>query len=226
MKRRSSLVAAATVCLVSLSGSAAFGQFGPRSRSSYSGYQRHSFSIGGGGGVPRGDLQPLLATSPAIRINYGYRFLKNFQADIGFDTVFHAAKIRDFYESNFGDLRIKDYQFFLPVGARTIVPLANNRVQFHAGGGGAWMTYRERIRQPFGDSNIRLDCPVCRTRSGFGYYALLGTSVALDRAQLFRLGFTTKLYRGRTSGDAFGPVPATRTQDQWLTTAAEFSVNF
>lgn len=201
---------------------AAFGQY----RLGRGGYQKHSFSFGAGGGSPRGDLQPLLSTKPAVRINYGYRFMKNFQADIGFDTIFHAASVKDYYESQFGDLRIKDYQFFVPVGGRAIIPVAANRLQFHAGGGGAWMTYRERIRQPFGDSNFRLDCPVCSSRGGFGYYALLGATVALDRAQLFRLGFTTKLYRGRTSGDALGPIPGVRTNDQWLTSAAEFSVNF
>ncbi len=191
-----------------------------------SGYQKHSFSVGGGGGSPRGELQPLLSTSPAIRVNYGYRFLKNFQADIGFDTIFHAAKIRDFYESSFGDLRIKDYQYFLPMGARKVIPVARNRVQFHAGGGAAWMTYREQIRQPFnGDSGFKIDCPVCSTHSGWGYYALLGSTVAIDRGQMFRLGFTTKLYRGRTSGDSLGPIPGARTNDQWLTTAAEFSAN-
>jgi hypothetical protein len=201
----------------------AFAQF----RIGRASYQQHSFAIGGGGGIPRGDLQPLLDTRPALRINYGYRFMKNFQADIGFDTVFHAARVRDFYESRFGDLRIKDYQFFLPMGGRAIIPLARNRVQFHAGGGAAWMSYRERINQPFnGDSGFRIDCPVCGSRSGWGYYALLGSSFAIDRAQMFRLGFTSKLYRGRTSGDPLGPIPGVRTSDQWLTTAAEFSVNF
>jgi hypothetical protein len=199
-----------------------FAQFGIGGRSPY---QKHSFAIGGGGGIPRGDLEPLLDTSPALRINYGYRFMKNFQADFGFDTVFHAANIKDYYQSQFGDLRIKDYQFFLPMGARTIIPLAGNRVQFYAGGGAAWMSYRERIRQPFGDY-LRLDCPVCSSRSGWGYYAMLGSSFALDRAQFFRLGFTTKLYRGTTSGDPIGPIPPFTTHDQWLTTAAEFSFNF
>lgn len=208
--------------IVLLAGPGAFAQF----RTGQAGYQRHSFSIGGGGGIPRGDLQPLLSTSPALRLNYGYRFMKNFQADIGFDTIFHAASVKDYYKSQFGELRIKDYQFFLPMGGRAVIPLARNRVQLHAGGGGAWMTYRERIRQPFGDSNFRLDCPVCSSRSGWGYYALLGASVAVDRAQFFRLGFTTKLYRGRTAGDSLGPIPALRTNDQWLTSAAEFSVNF
>ncbi len=190
-------------------------------------YQQHSFSLGAGGGMPGGDLQPLLSARPALRLNYGYRFMKNFQADLGFDTVFHAAKVNDYYESRFGDLRIKDYQFFVPMGGRAIVPVARNRVQFHAGGGAAWMTYREQIRQPFnGDSGIRVDCPVCSSRSGWGYYALLGSTFAIDRAQIFRLGFTSKLYRGRTAGGSIGPIPEVRTHDQWLTTAAEFSVNF
>ena len=202
----------------------AFAQF----RLGGGGYQKHSFAIGGGAGIPRGDLQSLLDTSPALRINYGCRFMKNFQADIGFDTVFHAANIRDYYESQFGDLRIKDYQYFLPMGGRVIIPLVSNRLQLQAGGGGVWMKYSERIRQPLsgGNSSFRLDCPVCTSRSGWGYYSMLGASYALDRSQLFRLGVTTKLYRGQTSGDPLGPIPGIQTNDQWLITAAEFSINF
>jgi hypothetical protein len=188
-------------------------------------YQHHSFAIGGGAALPGGDLKPLLDTAPALRINYGYRFMKNFQADLGFDTVFHAANIKDYYQTDFGDLRIKDYQYFVPIGGRVVIPLARNRVQLYAGGGGAWMKYSERIRQPFGN-NFRLDCPVCTSRSGWGYYSLLGASYAIDRAQLFRIGFTSKLYRGKTSGEPLGAIPAVRTNDQWLTTAIEFSINF
>jgi hypothetical protein len=215
-------MAGAVTLLIIAAAPGALAQFRGRSD-----YQRHSFAIGGGGGIPRGDLQPLLSVSPALRFNYGYRFMKNFQADFGFDTIFHAAGIKDYYESQFGDLRIKDYQYFLPMGGRAVIPLARNRIQLHAGGGAAWMSYRESMRQPFGsESGIRVDCRVCNSRSGWGYYALLGSSVAIDRMQMFRLGVTTKLYRGRTSGDPLGAIPGIRTNDQWLTTAAEFSVNF
>jgi len=207
--------------LAAAMGPDAYGQFSVGN----AGYRRHSFALGGGGSVPRGDLRGL-ATSPALRVNYGYRFMKNFQADFGFESVFHAASVRDFYESLFGDLRIKDYQFFVPMGGRAVIPLASNRVQLSAGGGGAWMTYRERIRQPFGNSDFRIDCPVCAARSGWGYYGLVGASFALDRAQMFRLGFTTRRYRGRTDGDPLGPIPAVRTSDQWLSTTAEFSIHF
>lgn len=195
------------------------------STSMWAQYRHHSFAIGGGAGVPGGDLKPLLDTAPVLRLNYGYRFMKNFQADLGFDTIFHAANIKDYYQTDFGDLRIKDYQYFVPLGGRVILPLWSERVQFHAGGGGAWMKYSERIRQPFGN-NFRLDCPVCSSRSGWGYYSMAGISFALDRMQIFRLGVTSKLFRGHTSGDPLGPVPGLRTRDHWLNTAAEFSINF
>ncbi len=186
-------------------------------------YRRHFFSVGGGGGVPGADVKPYLASSPVVRVGYGYRFARNFQADIGLDTIFHAAKVREFYESDFGDLRIKDYQFLVPMGGRAVIPI--KRVLLSAGGGGAYMRYQERVRQPFGN-NFQIDCPVCRSRSGWGYYALLGVSVALDRNEHFRLGATTRVFRGRTEGDAFGSVPAIRTRDTWVNTAGEFTFSF
>jgi hypothetical protein len=190
-----------------------------------SSFRKNNVFVGGGGGVPAGELRPFLAASPVLRFGYGYRFHPNFQADTGMDIVFHAAKIRDFYESRFGDLRIKDYQYLVPFGGRTILPLGR-RLQFHAGAGGAYLRYSERIRQPFGDSGIRIDCPVCRSRSGWGGYGLLGASFALDRYQQFRLGFTTRVFRANTSGDAFGPLPAQQTADQWVNSAVEFNIVF
>jgi hypothetical protein len=71
-----------------------------------------------------------------------------------------------------------------------------------------------------------LECTACRARSGWGYYALLGGSVALDRAQHFRLGVTSRVYRGTTEGDPFGPLPPVQTKDHWVNTAAEFTFAF
>jgi hypothetical protein len=190
------------------------------------GFPQHYFTAGGGAGIPQGDLQPLFSNSPALRIGYGYRFHQNFQVDVGLDTVFHSADVRDLFPSVVGDLRIRDYQYLLPMGGRAIVPLARGRVLLSAGGGGAYMRYQESIRQPFGDSYFRLECTTCRSRSGWGYYALLGGSVAIDRYQHFRVGVTTRLYRGNTQGDQFGALPPVETRDQWLATAAEFTFSF
>jgi len=185
-------------------------------------WRKHNFTVGGGGGIPRGELRTL-ETSPVFRVGYGYRFHPNFQADVGLDTVFHAANVRDFFESQVGDLRIKDYQYMLPMGGRAIIPLG--RVMLYGGGGGVWLRYQESIRQPFGES-FRIDCRVCRSRSGWGYYGLLGASVALDRYQNFRLGFSSRVVQGDTSGDSFGPLPAFRTADRWINTALEFTFSF
>lgn len=189
-------------------------------------FRKHYITVGGGGGVPGGELRDGLAPSPVFRVGYGYRFHRFFQADFGLDTVFHAAKIRDYVSTDFGDLRIKDYQYMVPLGGRAVIPVLDNRLLFYAGGGGAYLRYQERIRQPFGNSNFRLDCPSCRARSGWGYYALLGMSFALDRSQNLRLGVTSRVFRANTSGDAFGPLPAFTTRDQWVNTAAEFSFSF
>lgn len=152
-----------------------------------SGYRRHNFTVGGGAGIPGGDVQPLLSASPLVNIGYGYRFSRYFQLDAGFDTVFHTARINDFYDSQFGSLRIRDYLHIVPVGGRAVIPIAGGRVQLSGGGGGAYIRYQERIQQPFGDGGLRINCPVCAGRGGFGYYGLLGASFALDRYQNFRL---------------------------------------
>jgi hypothetical protein len=86
------------------------------------------------------------------------------------------------------------------------------------------MRYSERVRQP--STFIRVDCPVCNSRNGWGYYALVGTSVALDYAQHFRLGVSTKVYRGHTEGDPLGSVTGLRTRDRWINVFAEFGVSF
>lgn len=187
-------------------------------------YPHHNFTFGFGAGRPRGDLRGYFDDSFGLDVGYGYRFHPNFQADAGFETLFGAAGVRDFYNSDFGALRIKDYQFLAPLGGRGILPLASGRLQISGGGGGAYMRYQERIRQPY--NYYRIDCPVCKSRGGWGYYGLLGASVALDRYQRFRLGVTSKVYRGHTEGEAFGQVPMIRTRDRWVNIYGEFGISF
>jgi len=189
-------------------------------------YRKHNFTVGGGAAIPGGELETYLKSSPALRVGYGYRFHKLFQVDAGLDVGFGAARIRDYYDSQFGELRIRDYQYMLPIGGRVVVPLADERVHLYAGGGTAWLKYAERIRQPFANSGFRIDCPVCRARSGWGVYGLGGGSVALDRYGMFRLGVTAKVYRATTAGDSFGTLPAISTRDRWVNLAGEFTISF
>ena len=187
-------------------------------------YYRHTVSVDGAAVLPRGELRSLFADSFGLGFDYGFRFHPYFQVDTGLKTVFGAARINDYLDSAFGRLRIRDYQFFVPFGGRVIVPLANDRIQFYAGGGGAYLRYTERLRQP-GD-NFRIDCDVCASRHGLGSYGIAGADVALDRYRHFRLGGGARVIRGNTEGDPLGNVPARRTTDRWIDAFARFSFSF
>lgn len=189
-------------------------------------FRKHNFTLGGGAAMPGGEVNQYFRNSPAFRVGYGYRFHRLFQVDTGLDAGFGAARIRDYYDSQFGELRIRDYQYMLPIGGRVVIPIAEERVHLYAGGGGAWLKYSERIRQPFANYGYRIDCPVCRTRSGWGSYGMAGGSVALDRGGMFRLGGSARVFRATTDGDSFGTLPAIRTKDRWINLTGEFTISF
>ncbi len=187
-------------------------------------YPRNNFTFGAGAGRPRADLEGPFGDSPLLSIGYGYRFHRNLQADVGMDAVFGAAKVRDFLATGFGDLRIRDYQLMVPFGARAILPLEHDRFLISAGGGGVYLRYTELLHQP--SSFFRIDCPVCSSRDGWGYYGLVGANVVLDRARHFRVGVTTKVYQGHTKGDPLGFVPPLKTRDRWVNVFGEFGFSF
>ena len=187
-------------------------------------YPRNTFSFGVGAGRPQADLAGFFSDSAGISVSYGYRFHRNLQADAGFDTVFGAARVRDFIRTGFGDLRIRDYQFLIPFGVRAILPLEHGRFLISGGGGGVHMRYTELLRQP--SDFFRIDCPVCSSRTGWGYYGLVAASVVLDRSQHFRFGVTSRVYQGHTDGDPLGFAPGARTRDRWVNVFGEFGFSF
>jgi len=189
-------------------------------------YLKHNFTGTMGAGLPQGDLRPLLSNSFGAGLSYHYRFIPYLAVEAGYETLFGAARVRDFLQTDFGSLRIRDYQQFLPFGGRVILPLAGDRIQIYGGGGGAYLRYSERVRQPFQDSGFRIDCAECAIRDGIGYYATAGVNVAVDRAQHFRVGVGTKVFRGATSGDPLGAVPGGETSDRWVNVFASFGFSF
>ncbi|HYP12974.1 MAG TPA: hypothetical protein VEQ63_03545 [Bryobacteraceae bacterium] len=189
-------------------------------------YWKHTVQVEAGVAQPKRELKGLFDRSFLVGAFYGYRFWEFLQADAGFETAFGAAGVRDFLPTAFGDLRIRDYQHFLPFGGRAILPLANERIHIYGGGGGAYIRYTERVRQPFADSGFRIDCSVCSSRDGFGYYAVVGGSVALNSGRNFRLGVAGRMYRGETDGDPLGSAPPRRTDDQWSNITATLSFSF
>jgi hypothetical protein len=187
-------------------------------------YPRHNFTIGAGAGIPRADLESAFDPKVGLTVGYGYRFHKNFQADIGFETIFGAGNVRDVVDTVIGFRRVRDYQYFLPLGGRAIIPLLGGRLLLHGGGGGAYMRYQEQISQP--NTNFRIDCPFCTARAGWGYYATAGVTIAFDQGQHFRLTIAPKVYRGHTNGEPLGNVPGIRTRDEWVNVMAAFGFSF
>jgi hypothetical protein len=187
-------------------------------------YPRHNITLGAGAGLPRGELNSFFSDSAGVSVGYGYRFQRHFQADIGLDTLFGAAGVRDFLSTDLGYLRIRDFQYLIPFGGRVVLPMREGRVLASLGGGGAYLRYSERLRQA--SSYYHVECPECTSRSGWGTYALAGTSLALDHYQRFRVGVTAKVYRGHTDGESLGSAPALRTRDMWLNLFADFTISF
>lgn len=187
-------------------------------------YPKNNFWFGVGGAMPGNDLSDRFNSRPDINFGYGYRIHPNVQLDAGLDVVFGAGGVRDFLDTDLGYLRIRDYEYLLPLGGRIILPVSDGRILFSVGGGAAYMRYAEHLQQA--SSYYHYECTDCGSRSGWGYYTLVGGSVALDRDQHFRVGVTSRLYRGNTDGDAIGDVPSARTHDTWLNIAGEFSVSF
>ena len=187
-------------------------------------YNRHNINLMVGAGLPRADLRERFSDSALVGVDYGFRFHRNLQVDAGFDTVFGAAGVNDWLPSQFGNLRIRDFQTFVPFGGRVILPLAEERVHIYGGLGGVYMRYAERISQPYQD--FRVPCDYCAARDGFGYYGLFGVNVSFDRARMFRFGAGTRMYRGHTSGDPLGAVPPRETTDRWLNIFGTVSFTF
>ncbi len=188
-------------------------------------YPRNTVSFGLGAGQPRADLAGPFEDSVGLTVAYGRRFHRYLQADVGLDTLFSAGRVRDYLPTaSFGDLRIRDYQFLVPAGLRAILPIDRGRLLVSAGGGGVYLRYTELLRQPGDD--FRIDCTVCNSRHGLGYYGLLGVSVAVDRHRHYRIGVTSKVYQGHTDGDPLGLVPALRTRDRWVNVFGELGLSF
>ena len=187
--------------------------------------RQFSFNIGTGGAIPREDLTSFMNTSPMLVLGFGYRPFKYFQADVGLNAIFHAANVRDFQDTIMGRLKIRDNELMVPVGGRGILPIGP-RVELFGGGGAAYLNYAESVEVPGAGDDSSFKCQTCRSRGGWGYYAVAGANVAVERSHRFWVGVESRLNPGKTSGDPLGAVPPLETTDTWINTAAVFTVRF
>jgi opacity protein-like surface antigen len=188
-------------------------------------HPRHHFETGLGFAVPGKDLTTFYQSAFAWGFGYGYRPLKYLQVDLGYQGAYNAARVKDFiFNPSAGYLRIRDFQTYLPLGARVVAPVAGGRVEFYGGGGGSYVRTAESLRQP--NQWVRFECPDCVSRDGWGYYALLGTGIALTQGQGVRLTAITRVYRAETSGPPIGANPAIFTREQWVNTIFGLTFSF
>jgi hypothetical protein len=203
--------------------------------------RRNGIFIGGGAAVPGGDLRSYMSTSALFHIDYSYRFLKHFQADVSFIPVFNAAGI-NFSLPTFtgdvktGDVNVSDTEYLVPFGGRAILPVAGGRFELFGGGGALFLHYAEEtsgkqeacIALSGLPSTCTVDqaCPQCTSRGGWGSYGLAGAGFALDRRRRFWIEVETRFVRGRTSGKLLGSGAGFETRDQWLSTAMNVGYRF
>jgi len=198
----------------------------PASAQGYGRYwPRHNFNVGLGIAMPRQELLPAYQNAFGWTIGYGYRPLPFLQFDAGYEGSYNAADVNDFYDQPaYGPLRIRDFQTFIPFGARVILPLAGGRAEVFGGGGGAYLRYSERLQQP--SEWVNVGCPVCRARDGFGWQALAGFSVGVNRNNSIKLGVMTRMYDAETNGPPVGNIWDGSTKDRWLNTYLTLSFSF
>jgi len=196
----------------------------PLATTAQSSFPRHHLQAGLGAAAPGADLAGNFSPSFGFGAHYGYRFLRNFQLDVGAEGVLGSARVRDFLDTTFGPRRIRDFQFFLPVGGRVVLPLADDRLEVFAGGGGVYVRYFEAVSQP--NQFFRIDCPFCGARNGFGYYGSAGFRIRPGAGRGFWIGGSFRLTRVETTGDAFGRLGPARSRDRWITPMLDFGISF
>jgi hypothetical protein len=187
--------------------------------------RQFSINFGAGGAIPREDLTSFMNTSPMLTVGFGYRPFKYFQADVGADTIFHAANVRGFQDTTIGRLKVRDDELMMPFGGRAVLPIGP-RVELFGGGGAVYLNYGESVEVPGAGDDSSFNCQTCRSRGGWGYYTTAGINVAVERSHRFWVGVESRLIHGKTNGDPLGAVPPLETTDTWINTAAVFTFRF
>ena len=143
-------------------------------------FHRNNLAVGFGGAFPVGANYSGWRNRPELSLGYGLRLHRHFQADVGVETVFRPTGVI------LGriDIDTKDTLFLIPVGGRVIATPKGERLWLSAGAGATY--YRYRTEEDLGFGHVAF--------GKWGYYALAGASLALDRGHHFRVGATPKFH--------------------------------
>ena len=183
----------------------------------------HNLVFGVGPAIPVGNSTNYLSTAPFIRLGYGYRFNRLFQADVGLQLAFGAANNQNAVITDAGTVQGGDHEFMIPLGGRVYIPQPFRRIQMSVGGGGVYLHYSETAPS---NGYYSSNCYSCTTRGGWGGYGLANVSYFLDSNHNFRVGTTLQYIAGSTNGQAVANFPAVRTTDHWMNLAFDFGFSF
>jgi hypothetical protein len=130
----------------------------------------HNITFGVGPAIPVGSAtKTLLSTAPLIRLTYGYRFNRLFQAESGLLMAFGAANNQNAVLMDFGPVQGGDHEFMIPLGGRIYVRQPLKRISLSAGAGMSYLHYSETA--PSG-GYYPSNCYSCTSRGGWGPYGL------------------------------------------------------
>lgn len=195
----------------------------------------HNISFGVGPAMAVGSATAYLSTAPFIRLAYGYRFNRLFQADAGFQMAFGAAHNQNPENTTFGPVHGGDHEIMFPLlGGRVYLPLHLSRIETSIGGGAVHLHYSETAPSNGGGGGYGYGygygygtgCYTCTTRGGWGGYGMANVSYFLNGEHTFRIGMMAQYIAGSTSGQAVANFPATKTSDRWLEIAFELGASF
>lgn len=189
----------------------------------------HNVAFGVGPAIPTGSSTNYLSTAPFIRLGYGYRFNKLFQADFGFEMAFGAANNQNAEVTDFGQVLGGDHEFFFPLlGGRMYLPLPWNRLSVAIGAGGTHLHYSETASSSGGGyyGYSSSNCYSCTSRGGWGGYGLGNVSYFLDSSHIFHVGTNIEYIAGSTNGAPVANIPPVKVTDHWLNVGFEFGLSF
>ena len=133
----------------------------------------HRVSLGFGAYNPvSGPALTGFGAAPAVSFDYGFRFHRNGQFDMGVDTAFANQEIE-------GTPSVRRNVYVPRAGYRIIIPVWRDRVEAHIGFGGGYSFYKPSIR----DNEMWL------------VYGQIGGNYAIDRDQRYRAGLTVRWLR-------------------------------
>jgi hypothetical protein len=160
-------------------------------------FNRNALTVGVGSAVPAG--LDYLDAGTAVELNYGYRFTRFIQADLGFESSFN----KDYrnYQAKFNTGLTTTTNFFIPAGGRIVIPLRDGRIEPSIGLGGVYHYDKGDSYQP----------------NQGGVYGVAGASYALDSEHRHRVGLSLRYMNIMSRGT---PHP------QWVNLFGEYTYSW